>query len=199
MRVVVVGGTGTIGRSIVAELSKRHEVVIAARSGGAYRVDITSAASIQAFYREIQGFDALVCAAGDAYLGDFDGMTEEDVAVGVQGKLLGQVRLVLLGRRFLREGGSFTLTSGFLLRDPIPGASNFSMVNGAIEGFVRAAAFELHRSARVNAVSPGLAEESVAVFGPRNPGRLPVPMSTIAAAYVRSVEGFQTGQVLLAE
>ncbi|WP_438026021.1 hypothetical protein [Sorangium sp. So ce233] len=64
---------------------------------------------------------------------------------------------------------------------------------------MRAAAFELRRSARINAVSPGLAEESASVFGPLNPGRLPVPMSTIAAAYVRSVEGFQTGQVPLAE
>lgn len=199
MRVVVVGGTGTLGRPIVAELSKRHEVVVASRSGGAHRVDIASPESIEAFYREIQGFDALVCAAGDAFLGDFDAMTERDVAVGVQSKLLGQVRLVLSGRPYLREGGSFTLTSGFLLRDPVQGTSNFAMVNGAIEGFVRAAAFELRSRARINAVSPGLAEDSVSVYGHRMPGRLPVPMSTIAAAYARSVEGFQTGQVLLAE
>jgi NAD(P)-dependent dehydrogenase (short-subunit alcohol dehydrogenase family) len=67
-----------------------------------------------------------------------------------------------------------------------------------VEGFVRAAALNLDRGVRINAVSPGLAEDSVEPFGPFNPGRIPVLMRTIGAAFVRSVEGWRTGEIIRA-
>jgi hypothetical protein len=56
----------------------------------------------------------------------------------------------------------------------------------------------MDRGVRINAVSPGLAEDSAAEFGALNPGRAPVPMSRIAAAFERSVEGWRTGEVIRA-
>jgi NAD(P)-dependent dehydrogenase (short-subunit alcohol dehydrogenase family) len=96
---------------------------------------------------------------------------------------------------YLRNSG---LVSGYLFDDPIPVGAGFSVANGGIEGFVRSAALSLDRGIRINAVSPGLAEDSDAQFARLNPGRSPVPMPTIGAAFVRSVEGWRTGETIRA-
>ncbi len=165
---------------------------------GSVRVDLRSPDSVLDMYREVGSFDAVVCTAGEAHFGPFGTMSEQDLALGIESKLLGQVRLVLLGRSLMSAGGSFTLMSGYVFDDPLPEATSFAVANGGIEGFVRAAALSLGRDVRINAVSPGLAEDSADQFGPFNPGRIPVPMRTIAAAFVRSVEGRRTGEIIKA-
>ena len=196
MRIVVVGGAGTIGTAVVELLSARHDIVVAGRQSGDVQVDINSPDSVRAMYQQIGSFDALASAAGEAHFGPFETMTEEELALGVHSKLLGQVRLVLLGRSLISDGGSFTLMSGYIFDDPIPEATSFAVANGGIEGFVRAAALSLERNIRINAVSPGMAQDSYEQFGPFNPGRTPVPMRSIASAFQRSVEGWRTGEVI---
>lgn len=198
MRIIVIGGAGTIGKAVVAALSDRHELVVAGRRSGTVPVDIQSPDSVRDMYRKVGTFDALVCTAGEAYVGPFDTMSEQDLALGIESKLLGQIHLVLLGRSLISEGGSFTLMSGYVLDDPLPEAIGFAVANGGVEGFVRAAALSLRRDLRINAVSPGLAEDSYSQFGPFNPGRIPVPMGTIGSAFVRSVEGWRTGEIIRA-
>ena len=149
-------------------------------------------------YDQVGGFDALVCTAGEAHFGPFETATEEELALGVHSKLLGQIRLVLLGRSQISEGGSFTLVSGYIFDDPIPEAVSFAVANGGVEGFVRAAALTLNREVRINAVNPGMAQDSAEQFGQFNPGRTPVPMPAIAAAFKRSVEGWRTGEIIRA-
>ncbi len=85
--------------------------------------------------------------------------------VGIRDKLMGQVNLVLIGRDYANDSGSFTLTGGLLSHDPIRFGACISLVNGALDSFVRAAAIELPRGLRINAVSPGLLEESAAALG----------------------------------
>jgi len=198
MRIIVIGGAGTIGRAVVAGLSERHDVVVAGRRSGTLRVDIESPDSIRDMYREVGPFDALVCAAGEAYFGPFDTMSEQDLKLAIDSKLLGQLRLVLLGRSMIADGGSFTLMSGYVFDDPLPEAASFAVANGGVEGFVRAAALALPRGIRINAVNPGMAEDSAEQFGRFNPGRQPVPMRTISAAFERSVEGWRTGEIIRA-
>lgn len=198
MRIIVVGGAGTIGRAVVELLSVRHDIVVAGRRSGDIHVDIASQESVRSMYRQIGSFDAMICAAGEAHFGPFENATEEDLAVGVHSKLLGQIRLVLLGRSLISDGGSFTLISGYILDDPIPEATSFAIANGGVEGFVRAAALNLKRQIRINAVSPGMAEDSYEQFGRFNPGRDPVPMRNIARAFQRSVEGWRTGEIIRA-
>ena len=125
-------------------------------------------------------------------------MSERDLRLGIESKLLGQIRLVLLGRSLISDGGSFTLMSGYVLNDPLPEATGFAVANGGVEGFVRAAALTLPRGIRINAVSPGVAADSYEQFGRFNPGRLPVTMRTIGSAFVRSVEGWRTGETIRA-
>src|SRR5207253_5202382 len=109
-------------------------------------------------------------------------------------KLMGQINLVRFGLEHIGDRGSFTLTTGILARSPTPGSAAFSLVNAGIEGFVRAAALEAPRGIRVNAVSPPWVSETLQALGMPLQGGLPA--ATVAQAYVRSVEGTETGQVI---
>ena len=124
MRIIVVGGTGTIGTAVVELLSARHDVIVAGRRSGEIQVNISSPESVRSMYRRIGSFDALACAAGEAHFGPFETMTEEDLALGIHSKLLGQMRLVLLGRSLIADGGSFTLISGYIFDEPSPAATS---------------------------------------------------------------------------
>src|SRR4029450_4390430 len=105
VRIIVIGGAGTIGKAVVAALSDRHDVVVAGRRSGTVQVDIQSPDSVRALYRPAGSFDALVCAAGEAHFGPFETMSETELALGIHSKLLGQIRLVLLGRSLVSGGG----------------------------------------------------------------------------------------------
>jgi NAD(P)-dependent dehydrogenase (short-subunit alcohol dehydrogenase family) len=195
MRIVLVGASGTIGQAVVNELGSRHEIVTAGSKSGDVRLDLTDPGSIRAALAQVGPFDALVSTAGKVKFAPLQYMTEADYAIGLKDKLMGQVNLVLVGREFIADGGSFTLTSGVLTYDPVRFGSSASMVNGAIEAFVRAAAIELPRGLRVNAVSPGVLVESLPAFGPFFRGHEAVPGVRVALAYAKSVEGARTGQV----
>ena len=195
MKIVVVGATGTIGKAVVAALEGRHEVVKVGTTGGDLQVDIADGGSIRRLYEQTGRFDALIVAAGKVHFGDLATMTEKEMAVGLADKLMGQVNLVLLGQHHVNDQGSFTLTSGLLSHDPIRYGASASLVNGAIDAFVRGAAIELPRGVRINAVSPGLLTESLGVFGDYFRGHETVPAARVANAYVKSVEGRLTGRV----
>ncbi len=194
MKILIVGGNGTIGKAVAAELGARHEIVIAGRSSGDVRVNIAERESIQAMYERVGKIGAVACAAGNVHFGPLESTTPEQFEVGLRDKLMGQVNLVVAGREFVEPGGSFSLISGILADEPIRFGASASMVNGAIESFVRAAAIEFSPQ-RVNAVSPTVLEESMESFGPYFRGFEPVSARRVALAYSKSIEGAQTGQV----
>jgi len=193
-RVLLVGASGTLGSAVRVELEQRHEVIAASRSSK-LKVDIADAASIRRLFAQVGKLDAIVCAAGHVHFGALAAMTEELYAVGLRDKLMGQVNLALLGRDVLNDGGSITLITGILAEHPIRFGSSASMVNGALESFVRAAAIELPRGLRINAVSPNVFAESMPGYAPYFRGFEAIPVARAALAFSRSVEGAQTGQV----
>jgi NAD(P)-dependent dehydrogenase (short-subunit alcohol dehydrogenase family) len=195
MRILIVGASGIIGSAVIAELGGRHEIVTAGRTSGELRLDITSADSIRAMYERAGRVDAVVSATGKVKFAPMEVMTAEDYDIGLKDKLMGQVNLVLIGRNYVSEGGSFTLTTGVLDHDPIRQGSSASMVNGAVNAFVIAAAIEMPRGQRINAVSPGVITEAMEGYAPFFRGFKPVPAARAALAYAKSVEGAQTGQV----
>jgi NADP-dependent 3-hydroxy acid dehydrogenase YdfG len=195
MKIVVIGATGTVGKPVVAALQVRHEIISVGKTRGPLQVDMTDSASIRSLFQRVGRFDALVATAGKVHFGDFASMTEKEMWIGLKDKLMGQVNLVLIGRDHIADGGSFTLTSGVLSHDPIRTGAAASLVNGAIDAFVRAAAIELPRGLRIKSVSPGLLEESADALGDLFLGHETVPSSRVARAYVKSVEGRLTGQV----
>ena len=158
MKIIVVGATGLIGREVAKALSAKHEVIKVGHKNGDIRVDITSSGSIEEMYKKVGAFDAVVSTAGGAAFGEFEKLTDDNFAYSLKDKLMGQVNLVRFGVKHIKDNGSFTLTSGVLAHDPIPGSAAISLVNAGLEGFTRAAAIEMKRGVRVNVVSPPLCD-----------------------------------------
>lgn len=195
MKILLVGAQGTVGRGVAAELGPRHEILDAGRQSGSILLDLADRDSIRAALETVGPVDAIVSAAGQVAWKPLLDLTPEDWAYSVSRKLMGQVDLALVGQHFLRDGGSITLTSGVLFDQPVRYGAAASLANGGIEAFVRAAAIELPRGLRINAVSPGVLVESMEGLGPFFRGFEPVPSARVALAYARSVEGAGTGQV----
>jgi len=195
MKILLIGAHGTIGQAVQANLAPRHTLITAGRSSGEHQVDLTQPASVAALLERVGKVDAIISAAGNLHFGPLVEMTAEQFNIGLQDKLLGQVRLALLGQHYLNDGGSITLTSGILSTEPIRNGANASAVNAGLEAFVAAAAIELPRGLRINAISPTVLTESLPVYGPYFAGFESVTGERAALAYQRSVEGAQTGRV----
>jgi NAD(P)-dependent dehydrogenase (short-subunit alcohol dehydrogenase family) len=194
MKILVLGATGTIGAAVVDAVRDRHEVVSASRSGDV-KVDMRDPASIDQMFERVGQLDAVVSAAGGAPFLALPDASPADFAQGFADKLAGQINVVLRGLKYVRDRGSFTLTTGILAREPIATGVISSTVNGGLEAFVAAAATELPRGIRINAVSPSVLEESLDKYGAFFPGFAPVPAREVAHAFVKSIEGVHTGRV----
>lgn len=197
MKILIIGGNGTIGKKVSHHFSKKHEIIIGGRNSGEVTVDIAESKSIEAMFESIGTLDAVVCIAGEAKWASFDSMVEEDFYVGLKSKLMGQVNLVRIGQKYLNAGGSFTLTTGILADHPVMLTTSPAMVNGAIHSFVKAAALELENGIRINVVSSGLVEDAIDKYEAYFPGHNPIPMKKVINGYVKSVEGKATGEVII--
>jgi NAD(P)-dependent dehydrogenase (short-subunit alcohol dehydrogenase family) len=195
MRILVIGAHGTIGREIVNALSGQHEVLSASRSNAEISVDIRDVASIRAMYDKAGRVDAVISAAGSGAWKPLADLTDDDFAISLGYKLMGQVNVVRYGFEHVNDGGSITTTSGILARSPIPSSAAVSLVNAGLEGFTRAAALEAPRGIRVNVVSPPWVTETLVAMGATDLSH-GLPAATVAQAYVRSVTGGETGQVI---
>ena len=196
MKILIIGGTGTIGSKVSAHLAKKHEIVNAGRNSGDVNVDIADSKSIEAMFEAVGKVDSIACIAGEAKWAALDAMTEEDFYIGLKSKLMGQVNLVRIGLNFLNDGGSFTLSTGILADDPVDGTTSPAMVNGGIHSFVKAAALELGNRFRINVVSSGLVEDAVEKYAAYFPGHNPIPMNKVINAYVKSIEGKLNGKII---
>jgi NAD(P)-dependent dehydrogenase (short-subunit alcohol dehydrogenase family) len=194
MRILIVGATGTIGRPLVAALQSRHELVLASRAKAHEKVDISDPASIRALYKRVGKLDAVVSASGEAKFAPLATLTDDDFAFSIRSKLMGQVNLIRYGFDSVNDGGSFTITSGTLAREPMVGGAIASLLNGALDSFTRAAALEAPRNIRVNVVSPPWVTETLIELKMDTANGLPA--AEVARAYVESIEGKQTGAVI---
>lgn len=196
MKILIIGGNGTIGRTVTKRFSKKHEVVVAGRTSGDVTVDIASSESIEKMLQEVGKVDAIINIAGDAKWDKFDKLSEADFYIGIKSKMMGQVNLVRLGRKYLNLGGSITLTTGILADEPVDMTTSAAMVNGAIQSFVKAVALELSAGLRVNVVSADLVEDAYEKYKDYFPGTTPVSMRKVVDGYVKCVEGRINGEVI---
>jgi NAD(P)-dependent dehydrogenase (short-subunit alcohol dehydrogenase family) len=193
MRILVIGASGRLGSAAAGALEQRHEVIKASRTGDV-QVDLARSASIADMFDRVGKVDAVVACTGAVPFKPLEELSEADFTAGIADKVLGQVNLVRLGLPYVNDGGSFTLTTGVLAREPISTGVVASLANGALESFVMATAAELPRGLRINAVSPSVLEEA-ANYHAYFPGFARIPAEEVGQAYVKSVDGIQTGRI----
>jgi NAD(P)-dependent dehydrogenase (short-subunit alcohol dehydrogenase family) len=194
MKIIVIGATGTIGSEVVKALAaKKHEVVAASRKGD-LKVNLDEPASVRALFAQVGRADAVVCCAGNAAFKPFPELTDADYELGLRSKLMGQVAVARAALEHLNDGGSVTLTTGILAMHPMKGSASVSLVNAGLDGFVRAAALEMPRRLRINAVSPPWVKETMVKYGmDPTPG---LAAAGVAKAYVAAIEGTEQGKIL---
>lgn len=195
MKIIIVGASGTMGKYLANAFGKEHEIIKISSGSGDIPTDITSPESIENMYRQAGPFDALICTAGPTYVGPWKTLTDVSFRKGVEGKLMGQVNLVLIGQHYINPKGSFTLITGALTDEPQRNFANASAANGAVEGFVKAAAIELESGIRINAVSPTVIEDSPQYFS-YFPGEIPTTMKELEYGFRKSIFGAGTGQII---
>jgi len=193
MRILVIGA-GHVGGAAIKALRARDNEVMAASRSAKQAVDATDPTSIEALFAAVGPVDAVVTAIGSAPFKPLAELSREDYAAGYAGKVQTQLDVVRIGIPYVADGGSFTLTTGVLAREPIRTGAASSLANGALEAFVMAAAVELPRGIRINAVSPTVLVEAPS-YHPSFPGFTQVSAAAVGQAYVKAVEGCQTGQV----
>ncbi len=196
MTVLIIGGSGLIGSAVTEALTAVGHDVIAVTRHSSPAVDVTDPESIQALFDRLGQVSAVVCTLGEVPFRPLGELSREDYLAAFTGKVLCQLDVVRIGAPFVRDGGSFTLTSGILAREPIPSGTAAGMANGALESFVVGAAAELPRGIRINVVSPSVLAEAES-YHSAFPGFERVPAAACAQAYIKSVDGVQTGRVFI--
>jgi NAD(P)-dependent dehydrogenase (short-subunit alcohol dehydrogenase family) len=198
LKIVIVGGTGIIGSAVADALAPMGDVVRVGRTRGDLQVDARSSKDIQSLFANTGPFDHLISlVGGDVPIGPLGSLSPADMTCAFENKVLPQIQLVQLGLAHIRDGGSFTLSAGFLNKEPKPGFAAIAMANGALEGFVASAALDMERGIRINSVSPVFVIESLQRAGLVDMTSF-VTMSAAdtALAYVAAISGSDNGRSL---
>lgn len=205
LRILLVGAGGVVGRCVHEALREGHAVISAgleAPQGPDHvQLDLGDSAALVPALRALGPLDAVISTAGRARFGALAqampaALDDSVYGLGLHDKLMGQVNLALAAREVLRPGGSITLTSGTTSTEPVLGGAGLSLVNGALESWVRAAATELPQGWRLNVVSPSLVEGTPAAACAAFPGFELVSGRRVALAYLRCLLSGINGQVL---
>lgn len=194
-RIVVVGGTGLIGTAVCSALRARGHEVLAVSRSTTPAIDVETDEGVVGYFAELGRVDAVITAFGSAPFRPLSQLGSEGIASALAGKAMEQIRVILGAIPFVSDGGSLTVTSGVLAREPVRAGTASAAANGALEAFVRGAAAELPRGLRLNAVSPTVLAEGSALD--LFPGFAPVSAVAVAHSYVRAVENIDNGSVLI--
>ena len=162
-------------------------------------MDLDDPASINSFYNALGEVDAVICVAGRRADGNgpLSELSDNAIESAVRGKLVGQVNLVRHGLSSVRPYGVFILTGGMSAYAPVPKMSANAMVNAGLEGFVRHAALDLQDGKRIVIVHPSPVREAVIQLG-MDGARFP-DAATVATAYLKALEGTNTGEPIFVE
>ncbi|MCT4638391.1 MAG: short chain dehydrogenase [Bacteroidales bacterium] len=191
-KLIVVGSTGVIGKEVVELMKSQYQVIEVNRSSGDYKLDMSDTKAVESMFKEIGGFDAIIATSGYGKWGSIDEHTIQDFHDGLNSKLMGQVNLVMIGRKYANEGATFVVSSGILAQYPVEGGLSLGVINAGLEAFVRGAALEM-KSMRVNAVSPSFARETMELMGMDS--STGVPAIEFAKLYKEAIESGKTGEI----
>lgn len=155
MDIILIGASGRIGRAIDTLLNPHHHLIRVGSRSGDIICDYSNPDSARTLFTQVGPFDALICVAGgDSLFKPYSELTDDDYRYGFERKIVNQIRLVDLGQHQIRDGGSFTLTTGFLSNYPNPTSLATGLLNSALDTYVAQRAPYLERNVRINTVSP---------------------------------------------
>lgn len=155
---VITGGAGDLAQTIAAELRQAGFEVLAP---GRDALDVTSAASVRAFFAGLKQLDLLVNNAGVCHDVSVAKMTEADfdhvVDVNLKGAfLVAQSAVKLMSKQ--RHGHLVNIGSYSALSGPA-GQANYAAAKAGLIGFTQSIAKEYGaRNIRANCVLPGFLE-----------------------------------------
>ena len=193
MKIIVLGASGNIGSEIVKSMPASWNVVSAGRRGGDVQVDYTNRDSVRAMYESVGSFDGLISVVGgDSVFKPFEELTDDDFEVSFRRKFLAQLNLIRIGSEFINDGGSFTLSSGYLSHYPNPSSIATGPFNAAVDTLVANVAPLLPKNIRLNVVSPA------PIVPPERVGNGLLSAEQAAQHYLQCINGDFTGQVLKA-
>ena len=193
MKIIIVGASGRIGMQVGKALSHNHEIVRVGAHSGDVQCDYTKPESVRGMFLKVSDFDALISVAGgDSTFKQYENLSDEDYRFGFERKFLGQIRLLQMGERYIRDNGAFVFTSGFLSHYPNPASIATGPLNAAVDTFVKNTAPLLTRGIRLNVVSPA------PIVEPGQERKGLVTAAETATLYVEAVESDITGKVLRA-
>jgi len=191
-KVVIVGSTGIIGSKVVEVLKADYDLIEVNRTSGDYQLDMQNAEEVETLFKKTGGFDALIATSGYGKWGTIDEHSISDFHDGLNSKLMGQVNLIMIGRKYANVGASFVITTGYLAQNPVVGGLSLGMINAGLEAFVRCAALELNDFS-INAVSPSFAKETMELWGMESSSG--IPAIEFAKLYKQAIEEDKTGEI----
>ncbi|NOU58300.1 short chain dehydrogenase [Marinifilum caeruleilacunae] len=191
-KLVLVGSTGVIGKKVKELFGTDYEVISVNRTSGDYQLDMADAEAVESMFKEIGGFDALISTSGYGKWASIDEHSIQDFHDGLNSKLMGQVNLVMIGRKYANAGASFAVSTGILAQYPVEGGLSLGMINAGLEAFVRGAALEM-KEMNINAVSPSFAKETMELMGMDSTSG--VPAIEFAKLYKEAIESGKSGEV----
>jgi NAD(P)-dependent dehydrogenase (short-subunit alcohol dehydrogenase family) len=150
VKVLVIGASGLVGGAAADALRAEGCEVLGGSRSSDLAVDETNPASIAELFERVGSIDAVVSGVGSVPFKPLTELAREDFVSGYYGKVQAQVDVMKIDIPYATDAGSFTLTSGILAREPIVTGVAASLVNGAVEAFVMAAAAVLPRGLRIN-------------------------------------------------
>lgn len=191
-KLVLVGSTGVLGKEVKELLGPDYEIITVNRTSGDYQLNMSDVDAVEKMFKEIGGFDALISTSGYGKWGSIDEHSIQDFHDGLNSKLMGQVNLVMIGRKYANTGASFAVSTGILAQYPVEGGLSLGMINAGLEAFVRGAALEM-KDMTINAVSPSFAKETMELMGMDS--STGVPAIEFAKLYKQAIESGKSGEI----
>lgn len=90
-------------------------------------LDLADSSSLHAAFDQIGPFDELVVATGDVAFNAFEAMTDEEWAVGMNGKLMGQINATRAAIEYLNPNGCHGIAEGSAAQrgQPLPAGREY--------------------------------------------------------------------------
>ncbi|NNF18189.1 MAG: SDR family oxidoreductase [Flavobacteriaceae bacterium] len=215
-KILMIGGSHGIGKSIVQEIQDTHEVHVASRTNDGleglnvhyHKLDVLADdLDTSALPGSLDGF---IYCPGSITLKPFKMLKLDDFRSEMELNFFSLVKILQAVMPKMTEGGSVVLFSTVAVGTGMPFHASVAAAKGAIEGFARAMAAEYAPKVRINVIAPSLVDtplssrllnnekkqESMAERHPLKRFGKPEDIAAMATFLLSDGSSWMTGQTL---